>query len=448
MLEQESGRESAAIDRLLPLLDPPAHSDAIRELVRLLDKLGRATEARALCTRVLEHDPHQAAAHAALGFLLLKREFCPKQALTHFSLALEYGMVSDDLLSNMGIALQDLGRLDQAIASYDRALLLNADHRPARFHRALALLLQGQFEQAWPDYELRLDSEDVPPPPRRLPLWKGENVGDRPVLVYGEQGIGDEMMFASCLPDVLRTCSHTVIACTKKLESLFRRSFPAAQVMTLDRARELPEPVALRNAAAMIPMGSLPLHFRRSRDRFPQHDGYLRPDRDLEAGYRARLQALGPGLKVGVSWRGGTTRSRQALRTLGRENIERLLDIPSVQFIDLQYDSTAAAPDVAKLITHGKLLHWPEALADYECTAALVACLDLVVSVCTAVVHLAGALGRPVWIMAPYSPEWRYGIDGERMPWYPSARIIRQSSPGDWGSVIDSVCGRLHALNA
>ena len=128
--------------------------------------------------------------------------------------------------------------------------------------------------------------------------------GERPLFVYGEQGIGDEMMFASCLPDLMRVCPRVVVACTAKLEPLFRRSFPGAVVMSLDSARAAPDPPAISNAAAMVPIGSLPLHFRRTRAAFPQHDGYLTADPALAAQYRARLQALGPGPKVGFSWRG------------------------------------------------------------------------------------------------------------------------------------------------
>jgi hypothetical protein len=119
--------------------------------------------------------------------------------------------------------------------------------------------------------------------------------------------------------------------------------------------------------------------------------------------------------------------------------------MPDIRFVNLQHDSAAADRDVADLVASRRLVHWADALADYDRTAALVQSLDLVVSVCTAVIHLAGALGARVWVMAPYGPEWRYGFATERMPWYPSACVIRQSGPGDWDSVVEEVCRRLGA---
>lgn len=160
--------------------------------------------------------------------------------------------------------------------------------------------------------------------------------------------------------------------------------------------------------------------------------------------WREKLERLGPGLKVGISWRGGTHQSRSPLRSLALADWEPLLEIPGVSFVSLQYTAGADAEVQAlRDRAYEHVTHWPAAIADYEDTAALVCALDLTVSVCTAVIHLAGALGRPVWVMAPYAPEWRYGHAGTAMPWYTSARLFRQEKADDWSAVLRGVATAL-----
>lgn len=443
-LEVDVGRDEAAIARLRAMVAANADPDAVELLTQVLDRMDRRADAKAVCTDVLARHPSHGAAHAALGYVLLKREFRPEEALEHFDLAIADGYRSEHLFSNRGIALQDLGRIDEAVASYDAALDLCPGYPLAAFHRSLALLMRGEFEHAWSDYEMRQVSGDRRAAPRPLPAWDGSPTNER-LLVYGEQGIGDEIMFASCLPDLQQSCPNLTLACTAKLERLFRRSFPAVEVITLEQAGD-PGVSAATAARLTVPIGSLPLRFRRDRGAFPDHRGYLRADPTLVTEYRERLNALGPGLKVGLSWRGGTDISRRALRSLELDQLHTLLELPRVRFVSLQYDSRPNAEPLWPAPAGGDFLHWQEALDDYERTAALVSSLDVVVSVCTAVIHLAGALGKPTLVMAPFSPEWRYGIAGPQMPWYPSVCVIRQPARGDWTPVIQAVHGRLAEL--
>ena len=162
--------------------------------------------------------------------------------------------------------------------------------------------------------------------------------------------------------------------------------------------------------------------------------------------WRERLSQLGRGLKVGISWQGGTRKTRRRVRSLPLMRWQPILRTPGVHFINLQYTDSYA--ELAELydVAGVKISDWQETRDDYEHTAALVSTLDLVISVCTAVIHLSGALDVPVWILAPYSPEWRYGITGEKMPWYPSARVFRQPSYGTWPPVIDLVSRQLATL--
>jgi hypothetical protein len=264
-------------------------------------------------------------------------------------------------------------------------------------------------------------------------------------LLAAEQGLGDEMMFASCVPDVLALGIRCVIECHPKLAPVFRRSFPQA---TIHAGTQLDDPAWLHahpEVAAYVPLGSLPQRFRRTRTDFPDHRGYLRADPAKVAAWRARLDALGPGRKIGISWRGGTAKTRRKLRSPAPEELAGVLRLPDTRWVSLQYDATPEEVAALAATTGTAVHHWPDAIDEYDETAALLCALDLTVSVCTAVIHLGGALGRPVWVMAPYSPEWRYGLYWDRMPWYPSVRVLRQAAPGAWDGLLQRVKNELAA---
>jgi hypothetical protein len=289
-------------------------------------------------------------------------------------------------------------------------------------------------------------SEEARKRPASHPVWQGGALAGRRLLVIGEQGLGDEIMFASCVPDLLARGADCAIECSAKLEGLFRRSFPDAVVYTGRPDKSIPQHLSESGIDCEIPLGSLPRHFRRSHEDFPGHRGYLVADPSRIARWRAELAALGDGLKVGISWQGGSHLSRRPVRSLALAQWLPVLRTSGVHFVDLQYTDSAA--DIAELERSSgvRIHHWQAVCDDYEDTAAMVCALDLVISVCTAVIHLGGALGRPVWVLAPYSPEWRYGIAGETMPWYPSVRIIRQREYGVWEPVVTEAARRLAAL--
>jgi tetratricopeptide (TPR) repeat protein len=450
-IAESLGRDEPAIRGYGSLLNPPVFVPALHALIALLLRLGQVEQAKSACAEVLRREPNNGAAHAFFGFLLLNRELRAQDALVHFESALRAGYRDNEVLANhevaRGVVLQDEGQPDAAVERYDAALRIQPDYSLARFHRALVMLLRGEFERGWLDYEARLMSGLKRLPPRELPRWKGESLPATTLLVYGEQGIGDEIMFASCLPDLVRRCPNIVLTCATKLVRIMRRSFPQIDILSSEEVCAGVGKDLLARASLMSPIGSLPLYLRPTVAHFPAHSGYLLADPVLVAKYRERLQSLGPGPKIGFSWRGGTVQSRRGLRSLGQDQIAALLHTTGMHFVNLQYDSAGNEPEISEATISGRLIHWPDALEDYDHTAALVSCLDGVASVCTAVIHLAGALGRPVWVMAPHVPEWRYGISGPRMPWYPAAEVIRQPFRGEWAPVIAIVRARLQALS-
>jgi tetratricopeptide (TPR) repeat protein len=400
----------------------------------------------ALMRDVVARFPEHAAALSALGRLLLRGAFDAAPALAAFERAMALGLRDAESLTGYGVALHEVGRLEDALAAYDAARAVDAGHVGARFHRAITLLTLGRFAEGWPDYELRLRSEDRPQRVFPFPRWQGESLAGKSLLVYAEQGIGDEILFASCLPEVAAAARHCTIDCAPKLAALFQRSFPAATV----RVGSQGDPVDWARPLGIdfqVAAGSLPLHLRRDGAAFPAHAGYLRADPLKVGRWRERLRAFGPGRTVGVAWRGGTLRTRSERRSLPLDELLPLLREPGCRFVSVQYGADAAAELDRFAARSGiRVHHWQEAIDDYDETAALVTALDGVVSVCTAIVHLSGALGRPVWVATPRVPEWRYGWRGDRMPWYPSVRLVRQAEHGGgWQPVVEAIRQQLLA---
>ncbi|HEX2827153.1 MAG TPA: tetratricopeptide repeat-containing glycosyltransferase family protein [Burkholderiales bacterium] len=431
----------AALDHLRIAHDTdPQNGDILKLLVETLLQSGRYQKALTICEAALRRDRAFYEAWTCLG-LVYRRTHRSAEALECYERAVALNARDVDSMANRAIALSDLGRLDEALEALEAVLAVSPDHVLARFHRGLARLSQGDYAQGWPDYELRLASSDKPEIKALAPRWEGAPLEGRSILVRGEQGLGDQIMFASCLPELITNAASCTIECERKLVALFGRSFPEARVHAIGET-----PADARHDFE-VPLGSLPLHCRRTAQDFPRHPGYLKPDPARVREWRGKLHALGPGLKIGISWRGGTALTRVALRSIPLEGWERLFALAGVRFVSLQYTDAAAA-EVAALERSGgpSIVHWPEAIDDYDETAALVAALDLTISVCTSVVHLAGAVGRPVWVLAPQAAEWRYGTRGEALPWYPSARVFRQEHPDDWDSVLRRVASELHAL--
>ena len=399
--------------------------------------------ARALAEQALARGEWPYESQLLLGRALQKLHE-PARAFACFEAALRLRSDDAELYDFRGSMHQELGRLPEAFADFERALALRPDFPLARFHRAMARLLAGDFERGWDDYELRRLSSYHAQAFAGLPRWDGGALAGRTLLVTREQGLGDEIMFASILPELLAQDGRCMLECDPRLLPLLRRSFPALTAFGTEPGGGLPASIAPAAIDAVIEAGSLPVLFRRRSADFPRHAGYLRADPSAVARWRERLAALGPGLKVGLSWTGGVRRTRRALRSLALEQLLPMLRTRSVRFVSLQYTADARAEVDALRARHGiEVTHWPEAIDDYDQTAALVCALDLVVSVCTSLVHLGGALGRPVWVLAPLSPEWRYGAAGESMPWYPSVRLFRQTTYAEWEPVVGRVAKEL-----
>lgn len=430
--------------------DDSGHAKAQNALGAALVARGSLEEAVECFHRAIASRPDFASAHSNLGCVLITRLDRFDEGAQFIEKAWTLAPGDRDVMCNWALLLQYRGHLAEALELCDRLIANDASEDTARLNRALALLKQGDFARGWTDYEAR-KSIAWAYAPRQFPFpeWKGEPLTGRNVLVHGEQGLGDQIMFASCLPDLARLAEHCVVECNPKLEALFRRSFPGMTVVTTEEIAAGEQWLKrVPGIDCQVAIGSLPQYFRKSLAQFPAHDGYLRADPEKVAAWRRRLAEL-PGVRrVGISWRGGMKSSRQSVRSMTLDQWLPVFRLDDVAFVSLQYtDCRDELEQVER--DHGIRIHyWQEAIDDYDETAALVCALDLVISVQTAIVHLAGALGRRVWVMVPSVAEWRYLQSGERIPWYPLVRPWRQDRPGEWASVVEAVASELLRLAA
>lgn len=446
LLELERHAPAAEVLRKLVALQP-ADTDARANLGLALLGLDRADEALGELREALRLAPRHWQALHGLGLAQLKRGELD-EALGALEQARALKPDEPDLLSNLGYAYALARDFERAEPLLREAVALAPQHRRARRNLGLYHLVRGRFEEGWRHNEGPWDEERLRNDGQRFPQpwWRGEPLEGRTLLVWAEQGLGDQIMFCNPLPELAAGGARVVLQCEPRLERLFARSFPGVTVVP--RGAEGAARIELAAPELQAPMGQLPVYLRRSRQAFPHHHGYLHAAPERVAHWRSQLEALGPGPKVGLSWVGGTVKTGKTRRSMALEDWLPLLRQRGLRFVSLQYTDCRA--ELAWLReAHGiEVAHWQEAIDDYDETAALVMALDAVASVCTAVVHLAGALDRATLVAVPWWPAWPFMLVGEEMPWYPSVRLIRQQAPNEWRAPIERIARELAALAA
>ena len=422
----------------------PAFAQAHGRLGYALYKAGRYDEARPSFDSALALSPDMVEAHHNLGLLLLETGRAA-EALRSFEHALAIDSSIVETRACVAHALRDLGRLDEAIARYDAVLAQHPEFSDAVTNRSYALLMREDYAAGWAAYERRFSCGAMQARSFSFPQWQGEAPAGKRILVYAEQGLGDEIMFASCIPDLLHAGAQCVIECNTRLAAIFSRSFSGATVhggaKSDDKAwiRKLP-PIDYQVSA-----GSLPHYFRRAAADFPARHAYLAADAARAAFWRKKL-AAGPAVRVGISWRGGTPRSRQFTRSTALAQWLPALSVPGVAFHALQYGDIAHELEALRGLGGAIISGLGDAIQDVDELAAIISSLDLVVSIDNTVAHLAGALGKPVWTLLPESPEWRYPRRGSDMPWYPSMRLFHRGAGESWEPVIERVTTALAGI--
>lgn len=424
-------------------IDPELGS-AHTNLAAALWGQGRLDEAERHCREAIRLNPGQSVNRFNLA-LILRHAGRPAEAEAVYRALGPSEKEDPRYFTELGNLLVEAGGdFEEARRCFRRAQALSQDPRPLLFEAVLDLL-QGNFAEGWERYEARKQTFDQRwhRAYARFPEWNGEPLGEAGLLVYGEQSLGDQIMFASMLPDALARASRLTLLCDPRLQPLFARSFPAINVVADPAEGREQRMAGLGGFERQAGSGSLGRLFRRRAEDFPPHAAYLSPDADAVHAWAKRLASLGPGLKVGLSWRGGTQGTGLRRRSIPPGALAPLLAQPGVRWVSLQHG--AGEEELAALSAPGSpaVANFPGVTGELDALAALCGALDFVITVCNTNVHVCGAIGREVWVLAPLVPEWRYGAAGERMPWYPAARVLRQRIHGDWSGVLQEAGRRL-----
>lgn len=455
----------------------PDYTEAYSNLCKALLDLGRPNEAEQACCQALALKPDCAEAHNNLGNALLdlgrpeKAEQCYRQALklkpdyveAYNNLgnalldlgSLEKGMQAyhqalflkpdyAEAYYNMGKGLQDFGELKAAEQAYRQALVLKNDYAMAQWNLSLLKLLQGDYEEGFNLFEKRFLGGDRKVfekinsylnQLREYCRWDGETLEDRSLLVIAEQGLGDNLMMIRYLPLISQMHpKHIVVYCEKPLKRIIQCLPGIDDVITMT------EQLPFGRFDLYCPMMSLPYIFKTRLESVPRSVPYLFVPEDMKQRWRKRFADV-PGIKVGLVWAGKKSYRENNSRSILLRQFSPLQEINGVQLVSLQKREEGKSEEPG-----WNLLDWMDECGDLLDTAALIEQLDLVVSVDTSIAHLAGALGKPVWLLNRFGSEWRWLLDREDSPWYPSMRIFRQEQRGDWDSVIKRLAIELELM--
>ncbi len=450
---KQLGQTDAAVNSFKQALNiKPDFKEAIYNLGLVFREQGDTDAAIEQFREVIRLDPSFAKGYNNLAAVFQDRGDL-EQAVEYYHRALTLQPDYPQACHNLGTALHNLGELNEALSWYDRALALQPAYAEAHYERGRALLAQGNCREGWQEYEWRFKTKDaIPLLTIPKPMWDGTSLEDKTILVYAEQGLGDELMHASCFSDLVSMAGRCVIQCDPRLENLFARSFPGAIVKGASRDDfswlEKQPPID-----AWIAAGSLPLYLRPGIESYPDHKGYLVPDPGLRELYQARLESLGNGLKVGICWRGNKRRDSaskafaiwERLQHFTRlEQWKKILTMEGIQFINLQYDNCKE-----ELLSirdkHGITIHeWDDTdlFNDLERAAALTSVLDLVITAPTSVFDMAGALGVETKMLY-VEPEWIMLGTG-RFPCFPSVSVHYRRRAGTWEKLLESIAEKLN----
>lgn len=384
-------------------------------------------------------NPDSPFSHNYLGILMDKKGL-REEAEACYRQALKLDERLPEPYSNLGNVLAGRLCLKEAEHCYLKAIELNPHGPEARHNLGLLQLVSGRYEEGWRNYEWRWKSLDMREHVRAFsqPEWRGEPLRGKRILVHAEQGMGDAIQFARYMPLLKETGAEVLFEVPHSLKRLI--SSGAGIDRLLSRNDPLPE------FDCHVPLLSLPGLLGTRKETIPAVIPYLGAAAADRNKWRAKLDTLGPGLRVGIAWSGNPKHINDRARSIPFGNLGALFRIGGVQWISLQKGK--AGPNAVQWQDedHISWIDWTDSLADYADTAALIEELDLVIAVDTSVAHLAGALGKAVWILLPFAPDWRWLLELPSTPWYPSARLYRQKQVGNWQGVLATVGDDLAGL--
>jgi Tfp pilus assembly protein PilF len=397
-----------------------------------LQALRRYQEALASYDQAIALQPDFAKAHHNRGTVLLKLRRL-EESLASSDRAIALSPVYAECHLNRGNALRGLGRMREAIASYERAGAIRPDYGDAHYNEALLRLLLGDFDRGWKLYEWRWQSSELGHTKRNItqPLWLGgTEIAGKTILLHAEQGLGDTIQFCRYVPFVAQRGARVLLHVPNTLNELMSSLAGLPRVIS----------TAPPSFDVHCPLLSLPLAFGALPETIPAATPYLHAPAKLISKWAERLKST-RWPRIGLAWSGRPTHQNDHNRSIPLAALSPLFEMDA-SFVSLQKDIRSSDADVLRGST--ALLHFGDDLMDFADTAALISNLDLVISVDTSVAHLAGALARPVWVLLPNPPDWRWLLDRDDSPWYPTARLFRQDETGLWDNVIVRIHAALH----
>lgn len=393
------------------------YASAYVNLGLALQEQGKLDEAVEIYRQALSVKPDHAEAYNNLG-AALQEQGKLDEAVESYRQALSLKSDYAEAHNNLGAALHEQGKLDEAVASYDRAIDLKSDYVDAHTNRSFALLLRENFEQGWQEYEWRLRAKNRVSPTFQQPRWDGSPLNGRTILVHAEQGLGDTIQFIRYLPLVKARGGHVIFKCQPDLFRLLRGCKGFDEII-----KQTPTHQSAVRFDIHIPLLSLPGIFGTTLDTIPSDASYITVDPNLVTQWRMRL-GHNEDFKIGIVWAGNPNHNTDRSRSCSLADFAPLADIPGLVFYSLQ--KGPASIEAFNPPDDMKLVNLEDELNDFADTAAVIANMDLVISVDTAVAHLAGAIGKTVWTLLPFVPDWRWLQNRDDSPWYPSMRLFRQ----------------------
>ena len=369
-----------------------------------------------------------------------------EDAEAQYRLAIERKPVLADAYNNLGNTLKELGRYDESVATYQKAIELKPDNPSYRWNQALTQLAAGDLDRGWEGYEFGFackQRQQLRPFPQ--PRWQGESLTGKTILTWGEQGVGDEIMFANCIPDLAQAADSCIVECDPRLVTLFARSFPDCEVVP--RHEPCHPRTGWPDIDLQVPMGSLPRWLRRSISDFPRHGGYLTADPARVRHWQARLAELGGKIHVGISWRSRLMLASRRKYYVPLDEWAPILGVPGAQFVNLQYsdyhDDLAAAESRFGVRVHDFAdLNLKDALDD---VGALIAALDLVITIGNINMDLAGGLHTETWLFSPRTSQSWATLGENYTPWFPSVRLLQRDWNESWEAPMAWAAAELRA---
>jgi len=440
---RDAGRLDEAIAAFeAALASAPKHAEVLANLATALRDAMRPEESLAACQAAIALKPDEPTFHSNLSISLWYLDR-PEEAATACRQALEIDPQCFEALSNLGNVLTELDQLEEALNCYDRALALEPDDVRLLRNRADVLLIMGRFAAGYEAMESRWRGSRMRRPFSQ-PQWDGSALEGRSILVWGEQGVGDTIVFASCLGEVLARAERCIFETDARMVALFARSFPGLQVV----ARQDPPAPATAEFELQCPIGTLARWLRPDLAAFPRHQGYLRAAPEAQAQWRRRLDELGPGLKVGIVWRSSHVDAERRRYYSEIADWGPLLRLPGIRFVSLMYDEAGSELALAreKFDCDIKYFDDIDLFDDIDGAAALTAALDLLITPLSMTSWLAGALGVRAWTMT-IPGEWRMFGSGT-FPWCPSVRMIEKPIGQAWPQVLAGLAEDLAKLAA